>query len=111
MTHAVYFRRQKLQAGEALKKVCQFFVVTCGMDESLINEATVWNAYGIIETNSLGFGNLKARGIYPLVSCMSHDCAPNLFPVSNPGEAVAFRWQFYQRPLKNFLNTFFLFVK
>jgi hypothetical protein len=77
---------------DALKKVSHFFVGTCGADPELFSEQSVWNAYGVIETNSLGFGNLPARGIYPMVSLMSHDCAPNLFPMSNPGEAVAFRY-------------------
>ena len=86
-----FSRLMKPQIFDALKKVTQFFVDNCGADESVVNETSVMNAYGLIETNSLGFGNLEARGVYPMVSLMSHDCAPNLFPMSNPGEAVAFR--------------------
>ena len=52
----------------ALKKVLEFFLTTCVADAEVFNEASIWKAYGIIETNSLGFGNLPARGVYPMVS-------------------------------------------
>ena len=31
-----HFRQEKPNIGEALKKVCQFFNTTCGMDGSLV---------------------------------------------------------------------------
>jgi hypothetical protein len=70
-----------------------FFIVNCGADPELFSEAELWRTFGLVETNSLGFGNMKARGIYPMVSLLSHDCTSNLFPISNPGEAIAFKVQ------------------
>jgi hypothetical protein len=55
----------------ALKKVLEFFVTTCDADANTFNDASIWKAYGIIETNSLGFGNMTARGVYPMVSWYS----------------------------------------
>ena len=72
---------------KALRKTYEFLVSVCKLD--FVTENAVKWAFGVLQTNSVGLAN--GRGLYPIISIMSHACVPSLTPMVKPGEAMAFK--------------------
>ena len=81
------FRASDLDLEKALRKTYEFLVSVCKLD--FVTENAVKWAFGVLQTNSVGLAN--GRGLYPIISIMSHACVPSLTPMVKPGEAMAFK--------------------
>ena len=81
------FRASDLDLERALRKTYEFLVSVCKLE--FVTEKSVKWAFGVLQTNSVGLAN--GRGLYPIVSIMSHSCVPSLCPMVKPGEAMAFK--------------------
>jgi len=82
-------RKKEVEVAEAIRRMMVFFVERLGMDWVQLED--VQHAFGVLKTNAVGFMNTEARALYPVVSIMSHSCAANLEPVSDPGTCIKFR--------------------
>lgn len=81
--------KKEVEVAELVRRMMVFFVERLGMEWIKIED--VQQAFGVLKTNAVGFMDKEARALYPIVSIMSHSCAANLEPVSDPGTCIKFR--------------------
>ncbi|XP_040572180.1 SET domain-containing protein SmydA-8 [Lepeophtheirus salmonis] len=56
-----------------------------------VNGDDVIQAFGVMKTNAMTFGDGNGRGLYPIGSIISHSCVSNLEPLTEPMECLVLR--------------------
>lgn len=71
--------------------MCEFFKTKLNMPDVTLPE--IYHAFGVLKTNAIGLHGCDARGLYPVISLMSHSCVSNLDPMVQMGNNFGFKAQ------------------
>eukprot|EP00095_Tigriopus_kingsejongensis_P004000 maker-scaffold1031_size68893-snap-gene-0.21 protein:Tk04000 transcript:maker-scaffold1031_size68893-snap-gene-0.21-mRNA-1 annotation:"protein isoform a" len=58
-----------------------------------VTQELVAHAYGVLQTNAIGYRDEKAFALYSTISLMSHSCSPNLDRLAQFGKRFGFKAQ------------------